>query len=100
MNYGGDYYYASTWNVEETSRRDPGRWLDSVQSPVYVFEGTIDGNWDVIQLMQQVNRNPLIQFYPIDGHDHFSLLHPITNLIAEQLQQGQLQINEATLGGL
>ena len=68
-----------------------------MKSPVYVFEGVIDGNWPVIQMMQQRNRNMLIQFFPINGHDHFSLLHPITNLIAEQLQQGQLQITVLTL---
>jgi alpha/beta superfamily hydrolase len=99
LNYGGDYYYADVWNAQETSLRDPGRWLSSITSPVYIFEGQ-GGNWDAVVSMQRASNNPLIQFYVIQGHDHFTVLHPLTNVLAEQIVQGEVQFTQEILQGL
>ncbi len=100
MNYGGEFYYSDPTNSQETSLRDPARWLLSVKNHVYVFEGTIDGNWPVLEMMQNANHNPQVLFFPVPRHDHFSVLDPVTHLLAEQIEQGTMQINQATLNGL
>jgi len=35
--------------------------------------------------MQGVNKNPLAQFFPIEGHNHFSVLDPINRVIASKI---------------
>jgi hypothetical protein len=100
LHYDGDYYFSDPNSLQETSLRDPVRWLSSIESPVYVFEGMIDGNWPSIAMMQTINKNALVQFFPVHGHDHFSVLHPVTQILARQIQEGQLQIDQSTLNGL
>jgi pimeloyl-ACP methyl ester carboxylesterase len=83
--YGGEYTPINIFDRKEVDLRSPIKWLHSIQSPVFVFEGTTDGNLIALQEMQRVNKNPLVQFFPIDGHDHFSVLDPINRVIAQKI---------------
>ena len=100
LQYGGDYVYCDVNDTMEMSLRAPADWLDSIKSPVYVFEGGNQGNWIAVQMMQTINKNPQVQFYKISGHDHFSLIAPLTELLARQITQGRLNLSEQTLQGL
>ncbi len=98
--YGGEFLYCNPRDEKEVSLRSPILWLHCVKSPMYVFEGGKQGNWDSIQLMVRENRNPKIQFFNIPGHTHFSVIAPLTEKLAEQISKGSLDINEQTLKGL
>ena len=63
--------------------RSPGYWLDSVRSPLFVFEGTGQpGNLSSLQEMARQNTNHLVHFIPVAGASHFSILAPTNEQIA------------------
>jgi dipeptidyl aminopeptidase/acylaminoacyl peptidase len=75
-------------NRREAEVRSPGRWLKSINSPVFVFEGTKEpGNPGELQTMKAASTNPKVQFYLVKGADHFSILAPATRLIADKLRR-------------
>lgn len=98
--YGGEYVYCDPNERREIAIRSPLPWLHCVKSPLYVFEGAAEGNWDAIQLMEKANKNPQIHFFKIAGHSHFSVIAPLTERLAGQIVQGQLNITEQTVSGL
>lgn len=98
--YGGDYVYCNPNDDEEMLRRSPIYWLHCVKSPMYVFEGAGNGNWDAVQLMLKENSNPQIHFFKVPGHDHFSVIAPLTEKLAEQILTNQINITEATVQAL
>lgn len=100
VQYGGDYVYCDPNNEEEMVLRSPLFWLHCVKSPMYVFEGARDGNWEAIAMMADENTNPKIQFFKIPGHDHFSVIAPITETLAEQIVEGEINVTQATVQGL
>jgi dipeptidyl aminopeptidase/acylaminoacyl peptidase len=83
--YGPEYLPFATANPRELELRSPGRWLHSIQSPVFVFEGTSQGNLDCLQAMARASSNPLAHFYPVRGANHFSILAPTNRLIAAKI---------------
>jgi hypothetical protein len=72
-------------NSKEFEVRSPGRWLADVRKPLFVFEGSSQGNISSLNAMARSNSNPLIQFFPVPGHTHFSLLAPVNDLIARKI---------------
>lgn len=92
-------------DAREVELRSPGRWLHSIQTPTFVFEGH-DGNLDSLQAMQRANTNPKVQFFPIRGATHFSVLAPVNKLIAQKIAADVAPepnlnfITEAELNGL
>lgn len=84
--YPREFTPFDTTNPREVALRSPGRWLSSIKSPTFVFEGTSDGNVGALQAMQRSNSNPNIFFFPIEGADHFSVLAPINGLIAQKIK--------------
>jgi dienelactone hydrolase len=98
--YGGDYLYCDLNDEKELELRSPILWLHSVKSPLYVFEGAEHGNWESIQLMVNQNGNPQIQFFQVPGHDHFSVIAPLSEKLAEQIVAGQVNVTPQTVQGL
>jgi dipeptidyl aminopeptidase/acylaminoacyl peptidase len=92
--YGGEYVYCDTSDAKEMSLRSPIYWLHCVESPMYVFEGAVDGNWSAIQMMADRNENSKIQFFQVPGHDHFSVIAPVAELLAGQIVAGQVNVTE------
>jgi len=72
-------------NPKEFEVRSPGRWLGAVRKPLFVFEGTSQGNIASLETMARSNSNPRIQFFPVPGFTHFSVLAPVNDLIAAKL---------------
>jgi len=83
--YGPDNLPFDTSNQQELLLRAPVRWLQSIQNPVFVFEGTENGNLACLQIMSRVSTNPMIHFHAVPGHDHFNILAPVTQLIAKKI---------------
>ena len=71
----------------EIKLRSPGYWMQAIDSPVFVLEGTKQSNIDSLQIMKRFSTNPQIHFHPIPGADHFSGLAPATQLIAAKILQ-------------
>lgn len=74
-------------NQRERMMRAPIVWLGSIQSPTFVFEGTEQSNLESLKRLSQASQNSNLHFYPIEGEDHFSVLAPLTPLIAAKIQQ-------------
>ena len=72
-------------NAREVEVRSPGYWLDSIQSPTWIMEGTVDGNIDSLRAMAKTSTNPQAHFLEIAGADHFSTLAPTNELIAHKI---------------
>ncbi|MGL4552201.1 MAG: alpha/beta hydrolase family protein [Gemmataceae bacterium] len=74
-----------TYNPREAELRSPGRWLHSLRSPVFVFEGTVEGNVDQLRAMAAASKDPRARFLPVPGADHFSVLAPVNRLLAGKI---------------
>ena len=83
--YGAEQLTFDTSNKRELELRSPKRWLHSIQSPVFVLEGDGEGNVEQLQLMSRASRNPLAHFHMVKGGSHFSILAPMTRLIAGKI---------------
>lgn len=64
---------------------EPIHWMHSIESPVFVFEGTTQSNLGSLQAMARVSTNPLIHFLAVRGATHFGTLTPMKRLIAAKV---------------
>src|SRR5207237_2146906 len=80
--YGPEYLPFDTANRRELELRSPGLWLHSIRAPVFVFEGTTQGNLVCLQAMARGSTNAQVHFLAVRGATHFSVLAPVTRLIA------------------
>ena len=64
---------------------------------MFVSEGA-EVNWDgAISTMNAENTNANIQFFRIMGHDHFSVIRPVMEILAKQVAQGNVSISTQSL---
>jgi Fe-S cluster assembly iron-binding protein IscA/alpha/beta superfamily hydrolase len=84
IGYGPRYNPFTLSNRKELQLRAPVRWLHSIRTPVFVFEGT-DGNLSALQAMARSSKNPKVRFFEIKGTDHFGVLAPTNRLIAAKI---------------
>lgn len=75
---------------QEIQLRSPIRWLHSIQSPVFVFEGTGNpSNIGSLNAMAKATNNPWIHFHPVKRANHFSVLFPLTERIAAKILEDE-----------
>ncbi|MDB6129436.1 MAG: Peptidase [Verrucomicrobiales bacterium] len=77
---------------KETFLRSPGYWLDSIKSPVWVFEGS-SGNTECLRTMAKTSKNAQIHFIEVPGATHFTILAPLNELIARKILQDSANTN-------
>jgi len=80
--YGAEYLPFDTSSGRELTLRAPGKWLHSITSPAFVFEGTTESNIDCLRDLKRSSKNPKVHFFAVEGADHFSVLAPVTKLLA------------------
>lgn len=85
VGYPAQFLPFNTSNRREMELRSPGRWLHSVQSPVFVIEGE-SGNADCVRNMMRGPANPKVRFFLVKGADHFNILGPVNRLIAAKIK--------------
>lgn len=85
IGYGREYCPFDMTNQQEQNLRSPGMWVNTLQSPTFVFEGTVQGNLGSLQTMQKGCTNAKVQFFPVRGANHFNTLDPTTRLIAQKI---------------
>ena len=83
--YPAEYTPFDTSDAKEVALRSPGRWLHAVRSPVFVLEGTNQGNLGALQNMARASKNTNLHFLPVKGATHFSILAPTTRLLADKI---------------
>ncbi|MEE9311704.1 MAG: prolyl oligopeptidase family serine peptidase [Planctomycetota bacterium] len=85
--YGQDYNYCSIDDEKEIGMRSPIYWLHGIKSPTFVFEGT-DGssNIESLQAMSAASSNENTVFLEVSGHDHFSVIWPLCNLLVDKIK--------------
>jgi alpha/beta superfamily hydrolase len=85
-NYGAEVLPFDLRNKKEIELRAPVRWLAGIRCPTIVLEGTKSrGNIDSLRTMEKRSRNPLVQFVPMPGHDHFSVIAPLVKELAQMI---------------
>lgn len=47
--------------------------------------------------MVDANENPKIGFFRISGHDHFSVIAPLVEIIADEIVAGQIKLDRQSL---
>jgi dipeptidyl aminopeptidase/acylaminoacyl peptidase len=91
--------------AKEVELRSPGRWLNSIRSPTFVFEGDAQGNLSSLTAMQQATKNPMVYFHPIPRGDHFSVLAPTNaalarKVVADKESKSNISFTDAELNEL
>ncbi|MBP87082.1 MAG: peptidase [Planctomycetaceae bacterium] len=84
--YSSDVLPFNPWKDQEATLRNPIQWLHARKSPVFVFEGS-SGNITFLRSMRRASDNPQLHFHAVHRADHFSILAPMTTLVAEKIQQ-------------
>jgi dipeptidyl aminopeptidase/acylaminoacyl peptidase len=90
LNYGTANALHDPDIKQENILRSPYYFLDSIQSPTYVIEGE-EGNYDMLQVLDNHNSNSNVHFLPIKGANHFSTLQPINEFLADRIISSQDQ---------
>ena len=83
-------------NRQEVELRSPGYWLSSLQTPVWVIEGT-EGNIESLRVMAKASANPLAHFIEIQGAGHFDTLAPTNELIARKILSDTGEVSKLSL---
>jgi acetyl esterase/lipase len=84
--YGREYLPFDKSDPREAELRSPGPWLESVKTPTFIFEGTRQpGNITALIEMAGSTKNAQVHFVPAQGANHFSVLAPVTGLIADKI---------------
>lgn len=94
--YGGNSEFLpfDASNKQETLLRSPGYWLASIQTPVWVFEGAGGhSNINALRTMAADSTNPKVHFLGVKDADHFTVLAPTTELIAQKLLEDTGQVS-------
>ncbi len=68
----------------EARLRSPIHWLGSIQSPTWVLEGGT-GNTESLRSMAAKSTNPNAHFVEVRKADHFNILAPVNELIAQAI---------------
>lgn len=103
--YGGQYVYCDPKDAREMELRSPERWVNTIEVPTFMFEGTAQGNLPCLQAMAKASTNPNVHYLPVQGATHFSVLAPVNELIADRILKDDgpktnLEFTEAELAKL
>jgi pimeloyl-ACP methyl ester carboxylesterase len=102
--YPPDFLPFNARNPREIELRSPIHWLHSIRRPTFAFEG-VGGNEQSIRAMAQVSSNSLFHGFVLPGADHFSILSPVTALVAQKIVEDRratdtIAFTEAELNSL
>jgi dienelactone hydrolase len=82
--YGPEYLPFDASVSREVELRSPVLWLHCIKSPVFVFEGA-GGNLRALKALDRATANPRVHFYAVKGADHFTILAPVSQMVAEAM---------------
>lgn len=73
-----------TDNEDEYKMRSPVYWLDNVNTPTFLIEGS-EGNSSNLKNIERTSKNDNIHCYIMEGQDHWSVLAPLTRALAQKI---------------
>jgi pimeloyl-ACP methyl ester carboxylesterase len=106
IGYGRDQLTFDTSNRKELELRAPIKWLEKIHGPTFVFEGTGESsNISSLRALSHATRNPKVHFLPVEGATHFTILRPVSRLIAQKIlgddgPESNIAFDEKELAGL
>lgn len=77
-------------NAQGVKLRSPIHWLNCVKHPTFVIEGAGQGNVSELRMMQAATDNPNLFFVSAADCDHFSVLKPVSTIIAKAIAEGKV----------
>jgi dipeptidyl aminopeptidase/acylaminoacyl peptidase len=83
-NYGTEDLNYNPRDKQENRLRSPIYYLGDIRTPTFIIEGD-GGNIGAFRDLKEHNRSPLVQFIEVTGGDHFSILAPINELLAQKI---------------
>ena len=103
-NYPDQFLPFNRTDSKEIALRSPGRWMESIHSPVFVFEGD-GGNFSSLQAMQRACKNPMVHFYPVPRARSFQRACAAHSALARKVVADtgpgtNITFTDAELGGL
>ena len=73
-------------DAKESDLRSPVKWLGAIHTPTFALEGTEKpSNIGPLKAMMRACRNPAVHFLPVKGATHFTILAPVTRLVAAKI---------------
>ncbi|HEY4328700.1 MAG TPA: prolyl oligopeptidase family serine peptidase, partial [Phycisphaerae bacterium] len=89
--YGPDFVLPfNRDDSKEVALRSPGKWLASIVSPTFVIEGEQSpSNLGPLTQMMQKSKSSAAHFLTVPGLSHFSVLAPVTKILAKKILQDQ-----------
>jgi dipeptidyl aminopeptidase/acylaminoacyl peptidase len=84
--YGADSMHYDFSNPRESDLRSPIKWLDAIQSPTFIYEGS-EGTISALKALAAATKNPAVHCFPVAKATHFSTLRPLSQLIAQKILQ-------------
>ena len=88
-NYGS-HTILSTLDPIERRLRAPIHYLDAIQVPTLIVEGA-DGNASSLLELKAKSKNPKLVFTTIDEGNHFNILAPLNEVLAQQIADDKKQ---------
>ena len=88
------------WNAKERDFRSPIKHLASIKSPTIIAEGEHGNKGALLELRKAGEKNPNITTAVIKDGDHFQIIHPLNNMIADAIltsKEGNLEIEQDVL---
>jgi alpha/beta superfamily hydrolase len=83
-DYGIEDFNYNARDERENRLRSPIYYLSDIRTPTFVIEGD-GGNIESLEELKQYNRSSLVQFIEVTDKDHFSVLAPINDLLAQKI---------------
>ncbi|MCB9603668.1 MAG: alpha/beta fold hydrolase [Sandaracinus sp.] len=96
-DYGDDDCFPEGLAEQELNVRSPIQYVDVIRKPTWIVEGAEYGNTDAIDLMREYFGMAPIQVVIVPGLDHFSVLRPGTEVVADAIVAGTMTIDEAAI---
>lgn len=87
---------------DDLDRRAPIRFLNAIKSPTFIIEGE-NGNAKALAAMKAATTNPNLRFHLVERASHFTVLGPVSAIVAKQILKDSgpssaITLNDAELG--
>lgn len=101
--YGSEVLSYDPSDAKEAKLRAPIHYLDDLETPTFVIEGSVRGNLDSLLELKKASKNPKLHCVGVEGATHFDILYPVNRLIARKIAalegDAELSLSAAEIKG-
>ncbi|MBX3220964.1 MAG: prolyl oligopeptidase family serine peptidase [Labilithrix sp.] len=84
-------------NAHEARVRSPIHFMETIRTPTFIVEGSDSPNAGDVQQLASAAAGAPVKSYTIQGGSHFSILAPITELLATKILADDIDLTDAGL---